>query len=191
MMSSLFKFETLGIPNFRLRLPNFFSSLLESRSLILKALRSIPDVHTYADDTQLYVSFSADSGFEESAALEAMQSCIVDIRKWMLQDRLKLNDDKTEFIVIGTRQQLAKVKEDSLQAGESIVTAASIVRNLGCWFDDQLKMDAHINNICRSAFFHLYNIRRIRKYLSSDCAQTLVNAFVTSRLDSATACSMG
>ena len=44
----------------------------------------LPDVHTYADDTQLYVSFSADSGFEQSAALEAMQSCIVDIRKWML-----------------------------------------------------------------------------------------------------------
>ena len=143
----------------------------------------LPEVHTYADDTQLYVSFSADSGFEQSAALEAMQSCIVDIRKWMLQDRLKLNDDKTEFIVIGTRQQLAKVNIDSLQVGESIVTAASKVINLGCWFDDQLKMDTHINNICRSAFFHLYNIRRIRKYLSSDCAQTLVNAFVTSRLD--------
>ena len=132
----------------------------------------LPDVHTYADDTQLYVSFSADSGSEQSAALEAMQSCIVDIRNWMLQDRLKLNYDKTEFIVIGTRQQLAKVNVDSLQVGESIVTAASKVRNLGCWFDDQLKMDTHINNICRSAFFHLYNIRRIRKYLSSDCAQT-------------------
>ena len=73
--------------------------------------------------------------------------------------------------------------KDSLQVGESIVTAASKVRNLGCWLDDQLKMDTHINNICRSAFFHLYNIRRIRKYLSSDCAQTVVNAFVTSRLD--------
>ncbi|XP_068692467.1 uncharacterized protein [Montipora foliosa] len=102
---------------------------------------------------------------------------------WMLQDRLKPNYDKTEFIVIGTRQQLAKVNVDSVQVGESIVTAASKVRNLGCWFDDQLKMDTHINNICRSAFFHLYNIRTIRKYLSSDCAQTLVNAFVTSRLD--------
>ena len=44
-------------------------------------------------------------------------------------------------------------------------------------------MDTHINSICKSAFFHLYNIRRIRKYLSSDCAQILVNAFVTSRLD--------
>jgi hypothetical protein len=44
-------------------------------------------------------------------------------------------------------------------------------------------MDKHINSICKATFFHLYNIRRIRKFLSSDCTQTLVNAFVTSRLD--------
>ena len=49
----------------------------------------LPDVHTYADDTQLYVSFSADSGCEQSAALEAMQSCIVDIRNWMLPRQIK------------------------------------------------------------------------------------------------------
>ena len=76
-----------------------------------------------------------------------------DIRKWMLQDRLKLNDDKTEFIIIGTKQQLAKVNIDSLQVGESTVTPASKVKNLGCWFDGQLKMDTHINSICKSAFF--------------------------------------
>ena len=46
----------------------------------------------------------------------------------MLQDRLKLNDDKTEFIVIGTRQQLAKVNVDSLQVGESTVTANLVPR---------------------------------------------------------------
>ena len=44
-------------------------------------------------------------------------------------------------------------------------------------------MDTHITSIRKSAFFRLYNIRRIRKYLSSDCAQILVNAFITSRLD--------
>ena len=44
----------------------------------------LPDVHTYADDTQLYLSFNADSSVEQSAALLAMQSCIADIRKWML-----------------------------------------------------------------------------------------------------------
>ena len=66
----------------------------------------LPDVHTYANDTQLHLSFNVDSSVEQSAALLDMQSCIADIRKWMLQDRLKLNDDKTEFIIIGTRQQL-------------------------------------------------------------------------------------
>ena len=46
--------------------------------------------------------------------LEAMQGCVADIRKWILIDRLKLNDDQTKFIVIGTRQQLSKVNIDSL-----------------------------------------------------------------------------
>ena len=72
-------------------------------SRLLKIIEHhLPDVHTYADGTQQYVSFNADSGSEQSAALEAMQNCIVDIRKWMLQDRLKLNNDKTAFIIIGT-----------------------------------------------------------------------------------------
>ena len=143
----------------------------------------LPDVHTYADDTQLYLSFNADSSVEQSAALLAMQSCIADIRKWMLQDRLKLNDDKTEFIIIGTRQQLVKVNIDSLQVGESSTAPSNRVKNLGCWFDGQLKMDTHINSICKTAFYHLYNIRRIRKFLNSECTKILVNAFVTSRLD--------
>ena len=97
--------------------------------------------------------------------------------------RLKLDDDKTEFIIIGTRQQLAKVNIDSLPVSDSTTTPASKVKNL---FDRQLKMDMHIKNICnicKDAFFHLYNKRKIRKFFSLDCTHILVNAFVTSRLD--------
>ena len=140
-------------------------------------------MHTYADNTQLYQSFRADSRVEQSAALSAMRNCIADIRQWMLQDRLRLNDDKTEFIIIGTRQQLAKVNIDSLRVGESSTAPTSKVKNLGCWFDGELKMDTQINSICKTAFFHLYNIRRIRKFLSFECTKILVNAFVASRLD--------
>ena len=39
------------------------------------------------------------------------------------------------------------------------------------------------NSICKTAFYHLYNIRRIRKFLNSECTKFIVNAFVTSRLD--------
>ena len=95
----------------------------------------LPDVHTYADDTQLYLFFNAYSSAEQSAALLAMQKCIAYIKKWMLQDRLKLNDGKTEFIIIGTRQQLVKVNIDSLQVGESCTAPSKRVKNLGCWFD--------------------------------------------------------
>jgi len=68
------------------------------------------------------------------------------MRDWVLSDRLKLNDDKTEFIIIGTRQQLAKVKIESIRVGDSTTTPASEVKNLGTWFDQQLTMDTHVNN---------------------------------------------
>ena len=71
----------------------------------------------------------------------------------------------------------------SLRVGESTLPLSNEVKNLGCWFDAQLKMDCHINKVCEAAFFHLFNIRMIRKFLSSETTQTLVNAFVTSRLD--------
>ena len=157
--------------------------VLYSSKLFKIIERHLPNVHTYIDDTQLYLSFNVDSRVEQSAALSAMQNCIADIRQWMLRDRLRLNDDKTEFIIIRTRQQLAKVNIDSLRVGESSTAPTSKVKNLGCWFDGQLKMATQINSICKTAFFHLYNIRRIRIFLNFECTKILVNAFVTSRLD--------
>ena len=64
---------------------------------------------------------------------------------------------KTEFIIIGTRQQLTKVTIGTLPVGETATTQASEVKDLGCWFDRYLKMDTRINNICKAAFFHLFN----------------------------------
>ena len=45
----------------------------------------------------------------QDAALKAMESCVNDIRTWMIVDKLKLNYGKTEFMVIGTKQQLSKL----------------------------------------------------------------------------------
>ena len=101
-------------------------------------------MHTYADDTELYASFNADSRAGRSAALSAMQNCIADVRKWMLQDRLRLNDDKTEFIIIGTRQKLAKVNIYPMQVGESSIAQTSRVKTLGCCSMDNLRWIASV-----------------------------------------------
>ena len=57
------------------------------------------------------------------------------------------------------------------------------VRNLGAWFHAELTMNKHVNKLCRAAYFHLYNLRSIRKYLSQETCEQLVHAFFTSRID--------
>ena len=57
-----------------------------------------------------------------------------------------------------------------------------MARNLGTWFDSNLNLQEQIHKTCKSGFFHLYNIRRIRKYLSQASARTLVHAFIIVRI---------
>ena len=65
----------------------------------------------------------------------AMERCISDIRTWMLTDKLKLNDDKTEFMLIGTKQQLSKVNIDCLTVGSIDVVPV----NCGKKFRDMVR----------------------------------------------------
>ena len=80
----------------------------------------------------------------------------------MTADKLKMNDDKTEFMIIGTRTQLDKVNVSEIVVSHTKVPAVTTVRNLGAWLDANLTMSAHIN---RSVIYHLHNIGRNRKYL--------------------------
>ena len=96
---------------------------------------------------------------------------------------LKLNDDKTEVIIFGTKQNLSEMDDVSVRIGDSPVAPSSSVRNLGVCYDSNLKMDLHVSAVCRTSVMQLKNIGRIRKYLTHDATKTLINAMVTSRLD--------
>lgn len=96
-----------------------------------------------------------------------------------------LSGDKTEFLIIGTGQQLSKVSIQSTKIGQTEVSpvASACMRNLGTWFDTHLDMGAHITKTCSSAFYYLYNICHIRKSLSRKSTEKLVHASISSRLD--------
>ena len=143
----------------------------------------LPNASSYADDSQLYLSFKPDHTANETTALLAMQSCVVEIKKWLCNDKLLMNDGKTEFIIIGTKEQLAKVNIDNITIAETNVKPISVAKNLGVWLDSSLSMSTHINKLCSAAFYHPRNIKRIRKYLSRESATILVHAFISSRLD--------
>ena len=96
----------------------------------------------------------------------------------MSSNRLKLNADKTEFIWLGTRQQLAKITRQPLDVGGSPVTPVNKVRDLGVMVDDELTMTVHVNHVVRSCFYQLRQLRSVRRCLPFEAQRTLVHAFV-------------
>ena len=102
----------------------------------------------------------------------------------VLSDKLKLNDNKTEFLIIGTSQQMAKVDISQYTSGRlGYFPRFCRTRNLGSWFDSKLTMETHITKTYSSSFYYLYNITSIRKYLFKHCTETLIHAFITSPID--------
>ena len=112
-----------------------------------------------------------------------MESCITDIRSWMSHDSLKLNDEKTELLIIGTPQQLKKVVITHVREGNTHSHPVPVARNLDSWLDANLSMTEHISKIRSSSFYYLNNLRRIWKYLSNKSAESLIHAFISIRLD--------
>ena len=87
-----------------------------------------------------------------------MEKCIADVRSWMINDKLMLNDDKTESPVIGTNKQLSNVSVSSIRVGDVDVIPVYSAKNLGSWFDSHMDIARHITKTWGSAFFYLYNI---------------------------------
>ena len=96
-----------------------------TRSLFDIIKNHLPDVHCYADDTQFYVSFSPKDELGPDDALAAMERCDEEIRRWMMRNRLMMNNDKTEFLLIGTKQQLAKININHVKAGSMNIVPMS------------------------------------------------------------------
>ena len=146
-------------------------------------LEDIIDAHciskmTYADDSQLYIMLNNDS----AGAISKLEACIKDIKTWSTSNDLKLNDDKTEVLHIPSRfRNINPIS--SVNINESQIEPVSRARNLGVILQNNLSMDTHINNICRSASHALYKIGQIRRYLDQPTTERLVHAFVTCRLD--------
>ena len=94
------------------------------------------------------------TSLNQTDAVAAMERCKSDIRTWMLTDKLILNDDKTEFMLIGTKLQLSKVNIDSHTVGSIDVAPVIVARNLGAWFYSNLNLQEQIHKFCKSGFFH-------------------------------------
>ena len=99
----------------------------------------------------------------------------------MLLNKLKLNGDKTELLVIHSRYRPSPVF--SLNCGYDIITPSDMARNIGVIFDKNMTMIPQLNSVCKGARYHLRNIAKIRIFLTPKSTEILVYAFISSKLD--------
>ena len=134
-------------------------------STLSKRISSYPNIHhhLYADDTQVYFKLTS---VNASTIIPELQSCLTAIQKWMACYKLKLNPDKTEFIVFGPKK-----KRDSLLKFFPVdilgnkISPTDKVRNLVVIFDSGFSFSAQVNSIRKSCFYYICDFARIRRHI--------------------------
>ena len=107
--------------------------------------------------------------------------CVHDVKSWMTHNILKLNDDKTEALIISAQRISNSIPlPQSLTVRSSTVRFSQSAKYLGVTLDMHLTMTAHVVNLIRTANFELRRINSIRHYLSVQATKNLVSAFVLS-----------
>ena len=152
--------------------------------MYIKPLSAIIDslsiIHI-ADDLQLQMSAPPD---RISEPLHSIQSCISDVKAWATVNMLKLNDNKTELMLITfKRTKHLHNLPTSITIGNAQIPFKQSVKNLCFTLDCHLTMNAHVTNIALTCYFELRCLASIRRLLTSTATATLVSAFVLSRID--------
>ncbi|KAK3875425.1 hypothetical protein Pcinc_019709 [Petrolisthes cinctipes] len=118
--------------------------------------------HLYADDTQLYVKIE---NINETKM--KMESLLSDVKLWMLKQKLKLNDNKTEIIIIRGNRRINHLENDLLlNIGCHQLDPVSTVRNLGVHFNSKLNYEENIKQVVKVCNFHIRNLYSVRRFLN-------------------------
>ena len=110
------------------------------------------------------------------SSISHLQTALQLISPWVSANLLTLNSSKTEFLIIGLKQQLSKIDNSSLNTTHS-------ARNFGFIFDEHITFSDQISSLSKSCYSHIRQLRCIRPYLDSKTASTIAASIVHFKLD--------
>ena len=87
------------------------------------------------------------------------------VKNWMDHNRLKMNSDKTEFILIGSKQQLQQCHTKQININSKNITRSETIKYLEAWVESNLSFKKHITERCKMAMWNLHKLKHIRQPL--------------------------
>ena len=106
-----------------------------------------------------------------------LNACTDDIKTWLTENQLKLNNDKTEALLFPFSSSLKPSTvplPDSITLGSHNIPFYDSARNLGFILDSEMSMKKHVIKICQTAYFELKRISSIRRFLTEDSTKTVL-----------------
>ena len=149
------------------------------------------ELNGFANDHSVRKNFDAKSRMEEYTVIATIERPMLEIKKWMDAVRLKMNESKTEFMLLGSRQYLKKCTTNSLKVLGENIEKSEVIRYLSRYLDSTLIFKQHIKTKCKSTMLNLLKIINIRKYLDRDTATQLTVSLCLANLDYANSLLIG
>ena len=115
----------------------------------------------FADDHSIRKAFKASNRQDETNTIAKLQECLISIKHWMDETRLKMNPSKIEFIYFGNAKQLQKCTSDSINVAGDLILRSEVIRYLGIWLDSALNFKTHVTKKCKAAMLNFLRIRGI------------------------------
>ena len=120
--------------------------------------------HLYAHDIQMYIIIDFSIPGDVACALFRLSQCVKDIQNWMATNKLKLNQDKTEFFIASSPYHMQRLQHHTLLLGDTEIYPSCSIRNLGVIFNQHMTMSDHVTQLCRSINWQIRNIYRFRRF---------------------------
>ena len=119
-------------------------------------------LNAFADDHSLNYALKVNNRELEAETMNCLEQCILNVNRWMNQNRFKMNTDKTEFIIFGSQQNLLMCSTKNINVCGNLVKGSDKIRQLGTQLDTSLTFKHQINMKCHTAMFNLQKTRQIQ-----------------------------